>query len=232
MLELFPDGFEEVEEGDQVELAAYTDAEGAKRLWRAFGDVSASEVAEDWAGRWRRFHRPTCVGPLWIGPSWEEAPADAVAVVIDPGRAFGTGAHETTRLCLELLLDVERGSLLDVGSGSGVLAIAGAKLGFAPVYAVDHDEPAVEATRANAAANRVAVDARLTDALQEQLPATDVAVANLSLTAVERVVPRLAAPTIVLSGYLASERPTLQRYQAVDRRIAGNWAADLYIRAS
>ncbi len=231
MLELFPGGFEEVADGDAVELAAYTDADGAKRLWRAFGDVSASDVSADWARRWQRFHRPTRVGPLWIGPPWEEAPVDAVAIVIDPGRAFGTGAHETTRLCLELLLRAERGSLLDVGSGSGVLAIAAAKLGFAPVYAIDHDEPAVQATRSNAAANDVAVEAVLADALEEALPATDVAVANLSLTAVERLVARLAVRTIVTSGYLAAERPTLPRYRVAERRVAGNWAAELCIRA-
>jgi ribosomal protein L11 methyltransferase len=232
MVELFPDGFEELAHADEVELAAYTNAEGAKRLWRAFGEVSASDVSEDWARRWQRFHRPARVGPLWIGPPWEEPPGDAVCIVIDPGRAFGTGAHETTRLCLELLLGVERGSLLDVGSGSGVLAIAGAKLGFAPVYAIDHDEPAVQATEANAAANDVALSALHADAIHEPLPAADVAVANLSLTAVERVAPRLTAWTLVTSGYLASERPSLRGFQAVDRRVAGNWAADRYIRAS
>ena len=68
------------------------------------------------------------------------------AVVIEPGRAFGTGAHPTTRLCLELLAELARGSLLDVGCGSGVLAVAGAKLGFRPVHAVDHDPVAVDAT--------------------------------------------------------------------------------------
>jgi len=232
MLELFPGGFEEVAQGDEVELAAYTDADGAKRLWRTFGEVSASDVPADWARRWQRFHRPTRLGPLWIGPPWEQAPDDAVAIVIDPGRAFGTGAHETTRLCLELMLGVERGSLLDVGSGSGVLAIAGAKLGFAPVHAFDDDEPAVQATRSNAAANDVVVAAVLADALEAQLPPTDVAVANLSLAAVERLVTRLSVRTLVTSGYLATERPALPGYRAVHRRVAGNWAADLCIRAS
>ena len=85
-----------------------------------------------------------------------EPPPDALAVVIDPGRAFGTGAHATTRLALELLQDVEPTSLLDVGCGSGVLSVAAAKLGFAPVTAVDIDDVALETTRANAAANGVA----------------------------------------------------------------------------
>ena len=146
MLELFPEGFEEADRGEDVELAAYTGADGERRLREAFAEVSSEPVADDWQDRWRSFHRPVRVGPLWVGPPWEPAPHDAVAVVIDPGRAFGTGAHPTTRLSLELLLELEPGSLLDVGCGSGVLAIAGAKLGFAPVHAFDVDEAAVEAT--------------------------------------------------------------------------------------
>ena len=86
-----------------------------------------------------------------------------IDLVIDPGRAFGTGAHPTTRLCLELLLELaeaERGSLCDLGCGSGVLAIAAARLGFGPVTALDSDRLAVEATAANARDNGVALGAR------------------------------------------------------------------------
>ena len=133
MLELFPEGFEERDSPDGVELTAYTDAGGEERLWSAFGGARSTDVEEGWEDRWRAFHRPVRIGPLWVGPPWEQPDADAIPVVIDPGRAFGTGAHATTRLCLELLLDVPGGSLLDVGCGSGVLSIAAAKLGFGPV---------------------------------------------------------------------------------------------------
>ena len=110
------------------------------------------------------------MGPLWIGPPWESAPADALAVVIDPGRAFGTGAHATTRLCLELLLDAPRGSVLDVGCGSGVLAIAAARLGFGPVAAVDVDEIAVDAATGKRRGERGRDRRASTDALGNAVP--------------------------------------------------------------
>ena len=171
MLELFPQGFEEIEHSDGLELVAYTDDAGEERLWAAFGEVRADDVAADWEERWRDFHRPVRVGKLWIGPPWETPPEGVEAIVVDPGRAFGTGGHATTRLCLELLDGLERGSLLDVGCGSGVLAIAAARLGFAPVLAVDHDPAAIEATRRNAEANGVELELRLVDVLSEPLPA-------------------------------------------------------------
>ena len=139
MLELFPQGFEEREADDSVELTAYTDAGGEERIWQAFGTGTAADVKAGWEDRWRRFHRPQRVGDLWIGPPWEEPDPGSVAIVIDPGRAFGTGGHPTTRLCLELLAAEAAGSVVDVGCGSGVLAIAAVKLGFSPVVAVDVD---------------------------------------------------------------------------------------------
>jgi ribosomal protein L11 methyltransferase len=228
MLELFPEGFEERDAPDGgVELVAYTDGSGEERLWQAFGGARTEDVAEDWHDRWRAFHEPARLGSLWIGPPWREPPPDLLAIVIDPGRAFGTGSHATTRLCLELLEEVERGSLLDVGCGSGVLAIAAAKLGFAPVLAVDVDPNAVEAARANAAANEVAVDVRSADALADDLPLTDVVVANITLEAAGAVLARVASPLAVTSGYVAAEAPRAGRYRSVRRLERDGWAADL-----
>jgi ribosomal protein L11 methyltransferase len=231
MIELFPEGFEEVERDGELELAAYGSAGAEERLWEAFGPGVARTVSAGWEDAWRRFHRPVRVGPVWIGPPWEPPDADAVAVVIDPGRAFGTGSHATTRLCLELLVERARGSLVDLGCGSGVLAIAAAKLGFAPVHALDADDSAVAATLANSAANRVEVAVRRADILVDPIPAAHIAVANIDRAIVEEVAARLVgAGVLIVSGYLAAERPAADGWNHIDRREAGGWAADLFER--
>jgi ribosomal protein L11 methyltransferase len=231
MLALFPEGFEEREGPGRIELAAYTDAAGEERARSAFGSVTATDVDDGWAHRWREFHHAMRVGPLWVGPPWEAPAEGALAVVVDPGRAFGTGAHPTTRLCLELLAGLEPAGLLDVGCGSGVLAIAGARLGFAPVVAVDVEPDAVEATRRNAAANGVDVDARRADALADLLPAAETVTANVDLAVVEALAPRLACRHLVASGYLVADEPTLPGFERIERREADGWAADLAVRS-
>jgi ribosomal protein L11 methyltransferase len=230
MVELFPEGFEEADTGTEVELAAYTDSAGEERIRAVFEGAASQDVAADWADRWRRFHRSVRVGPVWIGPPWEEPPPDAVAVVIDPGRAFGTGGHPTTRLCIELLLDLERGALLDVGCGSGVIAITAAKLGFAPVFGLDREPQATDATARNGAVNEVDVDARLGDVLRDRLPAAEVVVANIDLATVSVVAERTSAPLLVVSGYVVSAPTELAGFRHADRRMSDGWAADLYVR--
>jgi ribosomal protein L11 methyltransferase len=167
------------------------------------------------------------VGRFWVGPPWEEAPAGTEAIVIDPGRAFGTGAHPTTRLSLELLQELEPASLLDVGCGSGVLSIAAAKLGFGRVTAIDVDDAAVEATLANARANGVEISACLVDALADELPETELAVANIALDVVERLLPRLGVIRAVTSGYLDRDGPRVEGWHRSTRRERDGWAADL-----
>jgi len=228
MLELFPEGFEEVDQPHGVELVAYTDAGGEERLWHAFGGARGEDIAADWRDRWRQFHRPLRIGPLWIGPPWHEPPAGATAVVIDPGRAFGTGAHPTTQLCIELLLDQEPASVVDLGCGSGVLAIAAAKLGFHPVIALDEDSSAIRATEANAAANNVAVEARRADVLAGDLPETNLAIANITRAVVFALAPRLRSSRLVSSGYLPTDSPTSPPLRRVRRLTRDGWAADLY----
>jgi ribosomal protein L11 methyltransferase len=230
MLELFPEGFEELDHPDGLELVAYTDDAGEERLWAAFGEVAAADVPAGWEERWREFHRPVRVGNLWIGPPWETPPPNAEAIVVDPGRAFGTGGHATTRLCLLLLAELERGSLLDVGCGSGVLAIAAARLGFEPVLALDHDPSALEATRRNAAANATKIELRLADALADPLPSAEVTVANISAEAAEQIAPLLDAATVVTSGYLEQDAPAPTGFRHARREVEGGWAADVFRR--
>jgi ribosomal protein L11 methyltransferase len=228
MLELFPGGFEEVDSADGLELVAYTDAGGEERLWHVFGGARGSDVAADWRDRWKAFHHPIRIGSLWIGPPWEEPPADAISVVVDPGRAFGTGAHPTTQLCIELLLDLQPTAVVDVGCGSGVLSIAAAKLGYAPVLALDSEESAIAATIANATANGVDVDVRLADVLEDDPPVTELVLANITRPAVELLAPRLRSSRLVASGYLPTDETALPAYRHVRRITRAGWAADYY----
>jgi ribosomal protein L11 methyltransferase len=226
MIEIFPEGFEEVDRLGGIELAAYTDSAGEERMWAFFGGGRAADVESGWEDRWRAFHRPIRVGRLWVGPPWEAPPADALVVVVDPGRAFGTGSHQTTQLCLAALQELEPQSLLDVGCGSGVLSVAAALLGFGPVTSVDVEEPSIEATRANALVNGVDLDVRLV-AARDRLPRADVVVANISLESGEALTPRIECTTLVTTGNLEPETPALPRFEHVARRTLDGWACDV-----
>src|SRR4051812_25839682 len=169
LIELAPSGVEEVDGEGFTEFAPYgapgelpSFPEGEAEVGGVVVKVSGREVPDDWAERWKRFHRPVLIaGTIYVRPPWEEpAVRPGVSeIVIDPGQAFGTGTHPTTALCLELMLDLKpSGSFADLGCGSGVLAIAAAKLGFQPVTAVDAERQAIEATRTNARENAAHLD--------------------------------------------------------------------------
>ena len=208
-----------------LELAVYGGPEIEEALRASFAEVTSELVEPGWEDNWRAFHRPVEIWKLWVGPPWEESPEGLLPVVIDPGGAFGTGAHPTTRLCLELLQELEPASLLDIGCGSGVLAIAAAKLGFSPVVAFDNDPEAIEATLTNAEANGVSLDARLADVLVASLPSAEVAVCNISLQALEELASGLECGTLVASGFLASDDLRLAGYSVVRRQEQADWAA-------
>ncbi len=228
LLELAPTGFEESGAGNTTELAVYTDQAGADRIRSAFTEpVLAERVPDGWEERWRTFHRPVHAGGLWIGPPWEAPPPGEPAVVVDPGRAFGTGAHPTTRACIELLAGHERGAVLDAGTGSGVIAVAAATLGFEPVFAVDIDQDAVEAAMATASRNGVRVQVWRADVLVDELPEADLMVANIELRAVESLLARRPAARAITSGYLADETPQVSGWEQVSRVELDGWAADL-----
>jgi ribosomal protein L11 methyltransferase len=249
LLDLAPAGLEEVERADgTIEYALYRppgDPPDARDVRALLGPavlgLEATTVADDWSERWREFHRPSRVGGrLWVRAPWE-APAEPglVDIEIEPGQAFGTGSHPTTRLCLELLLSLEAagnacGPLLDIGSGSGVLAIAAAHLGWSPVRALDHDPESVSATRANAAVNRVGVDALLLDIRANPLPSAPTITANLlAPLLIDLAEAMTRPPERLIAGGLAPDQASrvaaafARRHGLVERerRVEGDWAA-------
>lgn len=246
LLSLAPNGVEEVEVGAGVveyavygapgELPALPDVTAA--AGGALVELSSSEVADDWDQRWRSFHRPLVLGQrLAVRPPWEAVVGSEVELVIDPGQAFGTGSHATTRLCLELMLDMPgSGALADLGCGSGVLAIAAARLGWAPVVALDFDPAAVSAAVANAAVNGVSIDVRRHDLRSDPVVAAPTVVANLLRPLLLTWARRLAGASdlperVIASGLLVQEADEIAGafsrlgFGEADRRVSGEWAA-------
>jgi ribosomal protein L11 methyltransferase len=248
LLVLAPGGVEEVDAGDHVEYVIYG-AEGELpdlgEVQAAAGDalveVSSSVVGDDWAQRWREFHKPLQMDGLRLRAPWHEpTPADQLEVVIDPGQAFGTGMHPTTRLCLELLLELPRPvdpvAVADLGCGSGVLAIAAVKLGFGPVDGYDHELESVAATAENAAANGVAVGAQRWDLRTDPVPDAPVVLANLLRPLLLELAARQARrpELLIASGLLAHEADEVAAaftgMLEAERRELDGWAA-LLLRA-
>jgi len=173
---------------------------------------------EDWAHAWMDHFPPLAVGErLYITPPWVTAvPAGRVAIVIDPGLAFGTGHHATTQGCLTLLEHDVRGRgvqrALDVGTGSGILAIAMVKLGVDEVWAVDTDPEALRAARGNAERNEVAGRIYFGNALGDATGIFDLITANLLSSLLIELAPALAAVLtpdghLITSGILLAEAP-------------------------
>jgi ribosomal protein L11 methyltransferase len=242
-------------EGELPELGEIDAVVGGRPI-----EVSSTVIPDDWADRWRDFHKPLLVGGrLWLRPSWEPEREGALDVVVDPGQAFGTGAHPTTRLCLEYLLELadageNDGAMTDLGTGSGVLAIAAAKLGWSPVTGYDHEAAAIEASAANAEINSVEVAFHRQN-LRESLPElATTCVANMTSPILKAIaghlsglsgetrrnlpavvpasLPRESAPALfVLSGILPNELDEVAAafapsgYGEQDRRQLGDWAA-------
>jgi ribosomal protein L11 methyltransferase len=251
LLELAPGGVEQVDcpDGRQgvVEYAVYGAAGEVPELGGLAAvagagpvEVISEEVPDDWAERWKRFYFPVLIaGRLYVRPPWEE-PAHRGGleeVVIDPGGAFGTGTHPTTRMCLELLLEAEgRGSFCDLGCGSGVLAIAAAKLGFEPVLGVDADRAALDETGRNARANGVEVEVQHVDLRRGAAPVADAVTANLTAGLCEAVAGSWGTAgvrpgTAIVSGFLREEADRVAAAlgeAGLDERrrvVSGEWAS-------
>jgi ribosomal protein L11 methyltransferase len=257
LLAFSPAGVEEIDRhGGTIEYVLYGasgELPDLPALQATVGDalvaVETSEIGDDWQWRWRSFHRPVEVaGVVRVRAPWHEAAAAGgpIDVVIEPAQAFGTGAHATTRGCLELLVALALageagGSLLDLGTGSGVLAIAAAKLGYAPVAAVDRDRESVAAALANGQANGVELDVCRLDLLADPLPAAGTIAANLLRPLLLALAKRLTQSPrrLIASGLLceeadevaaafaASREPLVERARLHD----GDWASLLLERS-
>jgi ribosomal protein L11 methyltransferase len=227
-----------------------------RRILAEFGDqrperadaveVRMQDMAEDdWADRWKLYFKPLRVGRRFlICPTWEESVPEVgdCVILMDPGRAFGTGHHETTRLCLEWLEDraethrADATSLLDLGTGSGILAMGAALLGFGRVFAIDNDEEAVEVARENLRVNglegRIVLSAGSLGEVDQNF---DVVVANLQANPLTEMALALSdrlqpEGMLVLSGILIEQEQTVcSAYEDagmtfVERRSAGEWS--------
>jgi ribosomal protein L11 methyltransferase len=232
VLDAFPGGVEEERDADGRLLVAAYAADGAA-LPPGIAASSSEAVANGWEDAWKEFHhgRPVA-GRVWVGPPWEEPPAGLLPVIIDPGRAFGTGSHPSTLLTLELLCGVEPcGPVLDLGCGSGVLSVAAGKLGFGPLLACDIDPLGVEATRANSAANGVEVEAFCADARSDPLPDAALWLANILQRPLEVILARAdAAPRAIVSGLLDVEPLDVPAYAVAGRAVRDGWQALLLER--
>jgi ribosomal protein L11 methyltransferase len=246
LLELAPNGEEERGPGF-VEFAIYGppgEVPELGELQAAAGgslvDVTTTSVPDDWADRWADFHRPIEVGGrVAVRPSWWDARDGLLDVVVDPGRAFGTGGHPTTMLCLGLLVELERageasGPLADWGTGSGVLAIAAARLGWSPIAACDREPASLEAAAANAEANGVDLAIERVDVREAAPPVAPTVVANLTANLLLECARRLDTDvpgTLVCSGMLETEADAVAAAFAPlglsesERRTEGEWAA-------
>jgi ribosomal protein L11 methyltransferase len=248
LVQLAPGGVEEETGTDWVEYAIYG-AEGELpdlgEVEAAAGDdlveITSERIPDDWADRWRDFHEPTLLaeGRVVIRPAWHPSPNhEALDVVVDPGQAFGTGAHPTTRMCVELLVRLAdegraEGALVDLGTGSAVLAIVAAKLGWTPVRGVDHELPAIEAAGENAVANGVQIAFERLNLRAEPAPAAPTVVANLTAPVLRDVAANLAeAPErLILSGLLTEEAQAvagefeIHGLSVAERLDSGDWSA-------
>jgi ribosomal protein L11 methyltransferase len=239
LLPVLGHGAEERALGDAVEYAVYgpaaelpADDEVRALAGEALLGTVREPVAPGWERRWHEFLAPVEVAGLRIRAPWLDGGRDDL--VIDPGLAFGTGGHPTTRLALELLAGLPpSGALCDWGAGTGVLAIAAARLGWRPVTAVEIDPAGVPLLRANALRNRVRVDARRTDLTREPAPWAPTVVANVPAPLHAAAAAALVdgpPELLIATGMLATQADAVAATWAAhglaerERRIDGEWA--------
>jgi len=189
---------------------------------------------EDWANAWKAYFKPTRVGErLMIIPSWEsyELQPQDLPLYLDPGMAFGTGTHPTTSLCLRKLEAVVQPGMrvLDVGTGSGILAIAAARLGAAPVVGIDIDPVAVRVAKENAQRNGVTIDVRAGTLDQVETDECDLIIANIIASIIIDILPDVASRMKMGGKFLASGI-IAEKKQAVADAMTATWLLPIEIR--
>lgn len=193
-------------------------------------DMNLREVENrDWLEEWKKNWQPVGIGRFIIAPPWTKLADthDRIVIRIEPGMAFGTGTHETTRLCLAAIEKYfAGGSFLDVGTGTGILAIAAAKLfPDARVEACDTDAEAIEIARENAAANGVSIEFRV-GSIEDTTPSADVVCANLTADVIVKILPDLISVTcgkLILSGILETQLELIETEGEITQD--GEWVA-------
>jgi ribosomal protein L11 methyltransferase len=249
LLPIVPGGVRERPGGRQVELTMRGDQlPSLREIQRSLGSLphrlKESEAPDDWRERRLADYEPNVIGGrLLVRPEWAP-PAEGAGVseiVLEETSAFGAGTHPTTRTCVEFLLELEpRGSFADLGCGSGVLAIAAAKLGWTPVLAVDLQPESVAAARANATANGVAVTATELDLLAEPAPAATGLAANVPPFVHAQIAASLPDPppsVAILSGFAAAEAAevigayTARRFRVTRQLEAHAWVVAVLERS-
>ncbi len=204
--------------------------------------ITFSEIPdEDWSRRWKEHFKPLMVGKRFlVSPTWDKTPSTPGCLIIriDPGRAFGTGHHETTRLCLEWLESCrsDESSLLDVGTGSGILAIGAALLGFQRVVGIDNDPEAIEVAKENVMLNRLSEKISLLCASPEALSSWfDVVISNIEsrtlISMSEAISTKLRDKGLLgLSGILAEQAAEVcAEYENRGLRLTGRKTADEWV---
>ncbi len=231
---------------------------GLKELARAGLEIGPGTITakmmrqQDWAESWKRHFKPIEIGAsLLIKPSWSRRRPrkNQAVVVLDPGLSFGTGQHPTTAFCLEQLVAFRRKaksqSFLDLGTGSGILAIAAVKLGYSPVHAIDFDPEAIRVASANARQNDVHKQLELSPRDLSKLPRNSRRkfdlicanlISNLLLAEQQRLLNRLQKDgTLVLAGILKTEFSTVHEVyekaglRLIAHRIEKEWQSGAFV---